>query len=282
MIPSVGLSSSLLRMASLIFLLLAIALGYLSWAPITSLSGSQSPSVGPKVFVIGLSKTGTTSIGDALAQLGYRRSGWEDIRSRWLYHAYTHGHVEALKRHVDKFDAFEDIPWCIAYRDLADEFPSARFILSLRKNEHDWLRSIQAHTRRRAWEGHADIYGGLRADDCPDAYLETYKRHTEDALEFFSARGEEHRLLTFFIDEPREVGKNATQGDTRWEKLMAFLNIEDVDVPRLGQFPRVNAKSSFGNRDPIGLFWLVDSCFYHIENTMARAMSAVSVALLRE
>jgi hypothetical protein len=41
-------------------------------------------STKPKVFVIGLSKTGTTSMGDALAQLNYTRLGWSDIYSRYL------------------------------------------------------------------------------------------------------------------------------------------------------------------------------------------------------
>ena len=74
----------------------------------------------PKIFVIGLSKTGTSSIGDALAILKYKRLGWKDIRSRHLVHTFANRDFGALVDQTRYFDAFEDLPWPFMYRQMAE------------------------------------------------------------------------------------------------------------------------------------------------------------------
>ncbi|PKS06057.1 hypothetical protein jhhlp_007891 [Lomentospora prolificans] len=268
---TLGVSGTLLAVVSAILIVyFAIGAEELSRKPIDQ-----------KVFVVGLSKTGTTSLGDALAQLGYRRSGWDDLRSRWLFHAYNNGYINSLKQHTEKFDAFEDIPWSLAYKELADEYPTAKFILSLRNDENDWLRSIQAHTRMRSWEGHASTYGCLRADDCPAEYLDKYRTHNDEVVQFFSARNEADRLMTFYIDNPEMTPKDANV-DARWEQLLEFLDIADKRAQDQGQFPRANSKLTLFNQDPLSIFWFVDRCLYHIENTMVGALATVTAALGRK
>jgi hypothetical protein len=65
-------------------LLLALLLSHISYQ-----LAQPPPGLKPKIFVIGLSKTGTTSIGDALEMLGYRRLGWRDIRSQHMVHTWV-------------------------------------------------------------------------------------------------------------------------------------------------------------------------------------------------
>jgi Sulfotransferase domain len=172
-----------------------------------------------KVFVIGLSKTGTTSLGDALSKLGYRRSGWEDLRSRWLYHAWFWGNLQALDSHTSRFDAFEDIPWAQTYRRFADIYPSAKFVLTERRDEETWLNSIEAHTVRRLWDGHREIYGCYEARNCRQSYLGAYRSHNDDAVRFFETRKESHRLLRFVIDGPL-AGKASSEA-TAWNSSRA-------------------------------------------------------------
>jgi hypothetical protein len=81
----------------------------------------------PKVFVIGFSKTGTTSFGDALAQIGYKRLGWKDIRSRHMVHSYVNGEYDPLIEQTRFYDAFEDLPWPHLYRcNLAQVYAPPR------------------------------------------------------------------------------------------------------------------------------------------------------------
>ncbi|CAI4213217.1 unnamed protein product [Parascedosporium putredinis] len=266
------------RWGTLIAIALAILIGYFAMGSPDSPTGDLASIIDQKIFVIGLSKTGTTSLGDALAQLGYHRSGWEDIRSRWLFHAYTNGRVEALLRHTERFGAFEDIPWSLAYREMADAYPTAKFILSLRDSEEDWLSSIRAHTRRRSWNGHTTMYGCLRADDCPEKYLAKYRQHSEETVQFFSDRGELNRLLTFYIDSPREMA-NATDEDSRWAQLQAFLEVEDGDASRRGEFPHANSKLGFLNRDPFGLSKTIDQFVFNAETSFLEAAKAIGANL---
>jgi hypothetical protein len=105
----------------------------------SSSSSSTSTEVvqRPKVFVIGLSKTGTTSVGDALARLCFHRLGWEDIRSRFLFRSYMRGDISPFISLTQYYEAFEDLPWALVYQDMAHLYPDAKFILTLRANEQD-------------------------------------------------------------------------------------------------------------------------------------------------
>jgi hypothetical protein len=238
-----------------------------------TISPSSSPSTAgprPKVFIIGLSKTGTTSLGDALNRLGYARSGWEDIRSRYLFHSYTHGNVAPLVRHAARFDVLEDIPWSIAYREMAEAFPDAKFVLSLRQDEEKWLGSIDAHTKRRWWVGHELVYGCLSMEGCREGYRERYRRHNAEVVRFFAERGERHRLMSFAID-----GKGLL-GTDKWGALVGFLGLHGVverlgGLEKLGGFPLTNSRSEYGNRDPLKIYWVVDRIFYWLERCLSLA-----------
>jgi hypothetical protein len=197
----------------------------------------SEPTLCPKVFVIGLSKTGTTSLGDALELLSYRRTGWEDIRSRFLFRAYTEGDLSFLVERTFDFDAFEDLPWSLVYREMASLYPDAKFILTLRRSEDAWLESIKRHTKYRKWEGHKTIYGAEEATGHEGAYLDAYRNHTDSVREFFASPGQEGRLLEFFIDQP-EISKGE-----RWSRLCEFLGISGSRTTMMRQleFPWSNA-----------------------------------------
>ena len=78
-----------------------------------------------KVFCIGFHKTGTTSLETALTKLGYKVTGCfgtkdPDIANKVHEMAYAK---------VDKFDALQDNPWPILYRELdrkLDQQPGER------------------------------------------------------------------------------------------------------------------------------------------------------------
>lgn len=205
---------------------------------------SKSESIPrPKVFIIGLSKTGTTSLGDALELLSYRRTGWEDIRSRFLFRAYTRGDITFLMDHTFDSDAFEDLPWSLVYREMASLYPDAKFILTLRKSEDAWLKSIKRHTKDRKWDGHKIVYGGEEATGNEGAYLDAYRNHTESVREFFASPGQEWRLLEFVINQP-----DISRGE-KWSRLCEFLDLSEsmTITTRKLDFPHSNAAPSAQN-----------------------------------
>jgi hypothetical protein len=132
---------------------------------------SRGPT-NPKVFVIGLSKTGTTSLGDAFEILNYSRSGWSDIYSRYLTHQATlpDPNLRPVVSMSEKYQTFEDLPWSLpqVYTNMSITYPDSKFILSLRRSEKVWLESMRRHTRSRIWEGHNTVYGAYQyVEICP-------------------------------------------------------------------------------------------------------------------
>ncbi|KUJ14344.1 uncharacterized protein LY89DRAFT_136243 [Mollisia scopiformis] len=214
----------------------------------------------PKVFVIGLSKTGTTSLGDAFELLNYSRSGWTDIWSRYLCHqAMLAGpNLRPVVSMSEKYQMFEDLPWSLpqVYTNMSKTYPDSKFILSLRKSEKVWLESMRRHTRSRIWEGHNTIYGAYQVDGNEEMFLKTYVNHMRDVRAFFATDEMEGRGMEMVIDAPGE------SDDSRWRKLVEFLGIEiPGGVETLGEFPRSNSGRLWTNKDPLstlcGSHWQV-------------------------
>jgi len=180
-----------------------------------------------KVFCIGFHKTGTTSLELALKKLGYRVTGSfgtkdPDIASK------VHDLAYAM---VDRYDAFEDNPWPILFKELDQKFPGSKFILT-RRPADAWIRSqvkdfAKTETPMRRW-----IYGENAG--CPEGneaiYVERYEQHNRDVLEYFKSRPDD--LLLF--DLPTAAG---------WDLLCPFLGHEIPNEP----FPHAN-KASFSRK----------------------------------
>jgi hypothetical protein len=176
-----------------------------------------------KVFCIGFHKTGTTSLETALTKLGYKVTGCfgtkdPDIANKVHEMAYAK---------VDKFDAFQDNPWPILYRELDERFPGSKFILTRRPTE-SWINSqvkdfATAETPMRRW-----IYGDNAG--CPagneEIYKARYERHNREVQEYFADRPDD--LLV--IDLPNDDG---------WSRLCPFLGHPVPDEP----FPHSNKAS---------------------------------------
>ena len=179
----------------------------------------------PKVFCIGFHKTGTKSLARALEILGYRVTGPNGARDPRIA---EHALPMALDI-ASRFDAFNDNPWPVLFREMDAAFPGARFILTRRAPE-TWIASVVRHfgderTPMREW-----IYGpGLGAPRGNErAYLDRFRGHNEDVIEHFSGR---ECLLTMDI----------TAGDG-WERLCGFLGMPIPDRP----FPHVNRSEGAG------------------------------------
>ena len=173
----------------------------------------------PKVFCVGFHKTGTKSLARALEILGHRVTGPNGARDPRIAE-------RALPMALDiasRFDAFNDNPWSVLFRELDAAFPRSRFILTLRAPDR-WIDSVVRHfgderTPMREW-----IYGAGRGSPRGNerAYLDRYQRHNADVLAHFSGRD---CLLTMDI----------TAGDG-WHALCHFLELPIPNTP----FPHIN------------------------------------------
>ncbi|WP_260583193.1 sulfotransferase family protein [Sphingopyxis sp. PET50] len=181
-----------------------------------------------KVFGIGFHKTGTTSLASALSVLGYRVTGPNDVSEPDIGETYL-ARTRALS---EQFDAFQDNPWPLVYREMDAQWPDAKFILTLR-DPASWIASQTGHFAHVSTPMREHIYGIGRGAPIgnEDHYVAVMEAHNAAVRDYFSDRP--GKLLEM----------NLLAGD-EWEKLCAFLDHPVPAVP----FPHSNPA---GGRRPL-------------------------------
>jgi hypothetical protein len=178
-----------------------------------------------KVFGIGWSKTGTTSLGEALEILGFTpHIGYRDD----LVLAVKRGQLHKVFMETDESEAFEDWPWPLLYREMAERYPDAKFVLKTRDYE-DRYHSYCKHVAREpeqtddVIEARAFYFGRSDPEKDKDGFIAAHQRH-------------DHNVVFYFAGKPgRLLVADWTKGD-EWEELCAFLGVPEPDVP----FPHAN------------------------------------------
>ena len=180
-----------------------------------------------KVFCIGLSRTGTTSMSHALTTLGYKSLHYPDTDD--VVMKTLHGRFDWDV--LDEYDAFADAPIAAFYRELDKQAPGSKFIMTVRGDVLGWLDSCSKKiktTEDRYDELSAKLvystvvrtalYG--RPYYCPENYVQAYYRHIEEVGDYFTGRQEDLLVM------------NVNQG---WEPLCEFLGTEvpEEDFPSL-------------------------------------------------
>lgn len=174
-----------------------------------------------KIFGLGLSKTGTTSLNSALRLLGFKTR-----HNPFMMLSCKKGELSINMNKVGKYDGLTDTPVARFYKELDREFPGSKFILTVR-DKRSWLNSCERHI----WMGrkkpgvmnqlHKDLYGTSFYDE--KQFLDAYDKHVKDVTEYFKNRKKDLLVM------------NICKGDG-WEKLCAFLNKPMPKVP----FPKSN------------------------------------------
>lgn len=120
----------------------------------------------PKVFGIGMGKTGTTSLEKAFIELGFRVGPQPMFEGH--YDAWAAGNHSAFLADVDRFEAFQDVPFCLpgTYRMLFERFPSAKFVLTVRDSSEQWYNSLcRFHAKIFGRNGNLPTEADLAAAD---------------------------------------------------------------------------------------------------------------------
>jgi hypothetical protein len=187
-----------------------------------------APGAKRKVIGVGLPKTGTTTLGRCFDILGYRHASF-DFEA---FEAYVNRDAAKAMAKMKNFDAFEDSPWYMMYREFDAQYPDCKFVLTTRRDAALWLRSGASHDARENADGSAasksrDLFVRFYRDkgvsfDKPE---EVYDFHNCQVQEHFSGR--ENKLLTVCWEN----------GDA-WETLCGFLG---VAAPKDLAFPHENA-----------------------------------------
>ena len=168
------------------------------------------------MFGIGLNKTGTISLHDALTELGFRSLHWggPTVRHR-IEAALAEG--RPLVQDFSDYDAFSDI-WCLSqnFALLADQYPGCRFVLTTR-DLGSWLTSRRRHVERNVERHASGEYTGTFLHVDEEAWTEEYHQHHGRVARFFDGRDD---LLVMDI--------TAGHG---YERLCPFLGLPVLAQP---------------------------------------------------
>ena len=182
-----------------------------------------------RIFGIGLSRTGTTSLTAALQHLG--------INSLHYPHdLVTHSELAAGQYDLsilEDFQAITDITAPPFYPQFDAVYPGSKFILTVRETG-SWLKSVRAHFERLVPHMEenpelrpfteficAVVYGTLKFNE--GRMTDVYETHLRNVRSYFANRPED--LLVIDIC--------AGQG---WKDLCSFLGCDVPSIP----FPHKN------------------------------------------
>ncbi len=171
-------------------------------------------SAKPKVFGIGLHKTGLTSLSRAMRTIGYG--------------PVVQCPSEREYADIAKYAFANDMPIDMRYPRLHCQFPDAKFILTVR-DFPDWLESALRHSRHAEATGadwnHADQRAAYGVD-FPDEelLLARFDRHYNEVFTYFNTQAE---LGNFhFETQFLQLDICAMDCENTWFELCKFLGID--------------------------------------------------------
>lgn len=179
----------------------------------------------PKVFGLGLSRTGTRSLTAALHVLGFDTVHYPTDRA--TLDTLIRG--DARFPLLEHYDGITDITTVPSFEELDRQSPGAKFVLTVR-DEESWLQSCRNHwAGRPAHEDgdgeehrvHMEVRRFLRAavyasyDFDEERMRRAYRRHVDRVKRHFAGRPDDLLVLDIV-------------GGQGWEELASFLG---VDVP---------------------------------------------------
>lgn len=178
------------------------------------------------VVGIGLNKTGTKTLRHCLNEWGYRTF----TAHEQAFNRYLAGDVDGVLDSMEGYDAFEDWPWPLVFREIDERFPAAKFVLTVRRDASTWFRSLCKMAVRmgplRTYE--QPIYGFSMPQGHRAEHIAFYERH--------NAAVREH-----FRDRPDKLLEICWEADDSADALAAFLGEPSLlsAVPTVNRSARV-------------------------------------------
>jgi hypothetical protein len=186
-----------------------------------------------KIFGLGLSKTGTSSLAEALQILGFRTA--HNPTDDATVQSLLHGQVRCAVTEIS--DAVCDILFVRHFRELDIEFPNSRFILTVRSREA-WLASCRLH-----WANRYALLSDLANEDLVDFNVYGTTRFSE---RIFNAAYDAHyyAVQEYFRDRPTDLLTLDVCAGQKWQPLCQFLGKPrpDADFPHIRPPPVVESQ----------------------------------------
>lgn len=198
-----------------------------------------------KIFCIGLNKTGTCSLTQALTDHGYRFL--PQLKGELQLDTYLKGDIQQIIETCintkENYDAFQDVPFSLphTYRQLYRFYPKAKYILTVRSDFETWYNSIiRFHTGLIHNLDHLSGFAYIRKGWLYDIMTKIYGCPKDDPYNKECLRNcyELHiqAVQNFFAHAPNQLLVIDIAKKDSYSKLCQFLSV----TPKYGQFPWLN------------------------------------------
>lgn len=181
-----------------------------------------------KVFGIGLSNTGSSSLYSALDTLGYRAASFKHMQK---FNIYEWMSGDFKRDYLTTFDAVTDLPISTYFRELDARYPGSKFVLTNRDIE-PWLQSVERRFSKNPYPENQfsrDVrlaqYGVISFNEA--RFRRIHEEHT--------AAVQDH-----FRDRPDDLLEINPFGGDEWEPLCKFLG---KPIPNQ-HYPELRPKTS--------------------------------------
>ena len=176
-----------------------------------------------KVFGIGLTKTGTKTLGKCMGILGYKNKSY-DLS---LLRKYAEGSYDPIYKECEIYNSFEDWPWPLLYKELNSIYPEAKFILTYRLAPEIWYESLCKHSLHTGSTiARKIVYGYDMPQGHRQHHINFYTNHYNNVIDYF--KGRDDKLLTMCFEN-----------GSGWKELCSFLNTQIPNV----KFPHENSST---------------------------------------
>ncbi|MEO0398460.1 MAG: sulfotransferase family protein [Pseudomonadota bacterium] len=174
-----------------------------------------------KVVGIGYSKTGTSTLKQALEILGYSATSFDGDA---LVEFTTTGRFERAFKLLEDVDACVDWPWPLIYPMIDARYPGSKFILTTRIDSKTWLQSCFSQVRKKPTSPYLRyIFDTEGPKGVEERWIEKYLLHNT-------------RAETYFANRPGDLLTVCWEKGDGWSDLCDFLK---CDVPDT-EFPHAN------------------------------------------
>ncbi|WP_456460925.1 sulfotransferase [Reichenbachiella sp.] len=201
-----------------------------------------------KVFVIGLNKTGTTTIKYALEELGYIVAN--QLRGEKLLDEIIEEDFDSFYKYCRTAEVFQDAPFSFPgiFKWVDKSFPGSKYILTLRDSDDQWYNSLVNFHSKLWGNGKTPTENDLKkADYIYEGYpfkamsylfgeklydkvncTDIYNRHNSEAKKYFANRINDFIVINVAHDEDYEklchfLGQKPVRRSFQW-KNKTFKN----------------------------------------------------------
>tara|TARA_Y100000996_G_C22398999_1_gene592340 strand:+ start:63 stop:776 length:714 start_codon:yes stop_codon:yes gene_type:complete len=212
-----------------------------------------------KIFCIGLNKTGTTTLAATLEIYGYSIPNQMNQEMEISKQTYF-GNYQPLKEFVNKYDAFQDLPFSIDnYYIVADSlFPNSKFILTERDPE-EWYKSLIKYDTKKY---NIDNIKNIKEEDLENKFFYLFEDYRKLTMQKYISKVENNKIvyhwnliydketyINYYIQRNDQIKKYFSNRandllildlskEKNTEKLCNFLNIP---IKFKFDFPHLNA-----------------------------------------